>query len=157
MAMAKEKVTLTLDADSLAELRSPLEGRPLEEALRTRAAELAPEGRPSIRITGTAPRLPPLVAAHVYRIGSEAITNALRHADATTIEVAIDSANGRLRLHVQDDGRGLPAERRSGATGLNAMESRAATIGGRLEVSAVAAGGTAITLDVPLSEAGGTS
>jgi signal transduction histidine kinase len=141
---------------SLAELRSPLEGRRLEEALRARAAELAPEGVPRIHVTGTAPRLPPLVAAHVYRIGSEAITNALRHADAMTIEVEIEAANGRLRLRVRDDGRGFPRERRSVGTGLDAMESRAATIGGRLDVSAAPGGGTAITLDVPLGEAGRT-
>src|SRR5918996_979630 len=52
---------------SLAELRSPLEGRPLDEALRARADELAPDGRPRITIGGTAPPLPPLVVAHVYR------------------------------------------------------------------------------------------
>jgi signal transduction histidine kinase len=141
---------------SLAELRSPLEGRPLHEALRSRAAELAPDGRPAIHIEGDAPALPPLVAAHVYLIATEAITNALRHADATTIDLAIGTAGGRLRLEIRDDGRGLPAERRPGATGLLAMESRAATIGGRLDLAPAAGGrGTAITLDVPLTPEGG--
>ena len=143
---------------SLAELRSPLEGRPLDEALRGRATELAPDGAPAIRIRGTAPSLPPLVAAHVYRIASEAITNALRHADATTIDVAIDATNGRLRLQVGDDGRGLGPQRRPGATGLQAMESRAATIGGRLDIAAAADGrGTAITLEVPVTSEGGST
>jgi signal transduction histidine kinase len=143
---------------SLAELRSPLEGRPLEEALRERAAELAPQGEPCIQIHGTAPRLPPLVGAHVYRIAAEAITNALRHADASTIDVAIEAADGRLRLSVRDDGRGLPAERRPGATGLLAMESRAATIGGRLAATTPPHGhGTEIALDVPITRDGGTT
>lgn len=142
---------------SLAELRSPLEGRPLADALRERAAELAPGGRPAITVHGTAPQLAPLVVAHVYRIGSEAITNALRHADATAIDVAIENGGGRLRLRVTDDGRGLPEERRSGATGLFAMESRAATIGALLQVGAGPDGrGTVIDLEVPINENGGS-
>jgi signal transduction histidine kinase len=143
---------------SLAELRSPLEGRPLEQALRARADELAPEGRPRIAVRGAAPELSPLVAAHVYRIASEAMTNALRHADATTIEIAIDAADSRLRVRVRDDGRGLPEERRPGAHGLFAMESRAATIGGRLEIGTAETGrGTTIDLEIPLNDQGATA
>jgi signal transduction histidine kinase len=154
-AVELESASSDMDT-SLAELRSPLEGRPLDEALRSRAAELAPQGRPVIRIRGAAPSLPPLVGAHVYRIASEAITNALRHADAGTIDVAIDATDGRLRLRVRDDGRGLPPEGRPGATGLLAMESRASTIGGRIDIAAAEDGrGTAITLDVPMTPEGG--
>jgi signal transduction histidine kinase len=140
---------------SLAELRSPLEGRPLEVALRERAGELAPDGRPVVRVHGAAPPLPPLVQAHLYRIGCEAITNALRHADATAIDVQLERTAGGLRLRVVDDGRGVPAERRHGANGLIAMESRAATIGARLDVGAGPHGrGTAIVLDVPSTNGG---
>lgn len=143
---------------SLAELRSPLEGRPLHQALRARADELAPNGSPRITVRGSAPPLPPLVGAHVYRIGAEAITNALRHADARRIEVSIELAGGRLRMRVRDDGRGLPDRRRRGASGLFAMETRAATIGGRLELdSAGNEDGTTVVLEVPLDQPGGTA
>jgi signal transduction histidine kinase len=141
---------------SLAELRSPLEGRPLDEALRSRARELAPTGSPRIEVEGAAPPLPPLVVAHLYRIGCEAITNALRHADATSIRVRLERNGSGLRMGVVDDGRGLPPERRHGATGLIAMESRAATIGARLAVGEGPEGrGTAIWLDVPTTRNGG--
>jgi signal transduction histidine kinase len=140
---------------SLAELRSPLDGRPLEQALRDRAAELAADGSPRVLVQGTAPPLSPLAAAHVYRIGCEAITNALRHADATAIDVAIDTRDGRLRMRVHDDGRGIPAERRPGGQGLIGMQSRAATIDGQLAFATPAGGrGTAITLEVPLGDGG---
>lgn len=143
---------------SLAELRSPLEGRPLHEALRARAAELAPDGRPTIVVRGSAPPLSPLVGAHLYRIGSEAITNALRHADASRIEVTIGVVGDRLRLRVHDDGRGLPRERRPGGNGLLAIESRAATIGGRIDLGPSERGrGTAIVVELPLHEPGGTA
>jgi signal transduction histidine kinase len=143
---------------SLAELRSPLEGRRLDEALRERAGELAPDGHPVITVTGRAPALPPLVAAHAYRIGSEAITNALRHADAATIDVRVEGDARTLRLRVSDDGRGVPDERRPGASGLFAMESRAATMGGRLTLAPRADGrGTVIHLEVPLKPNGGST
>ena len=142
---------------SLAELRSPLEGRALDEALRSRALELAPGGTPRIEVEGTAPPLPPLVLAHLYRIGCEAITNALRHADATSIRVRLEREGAGLRMGVVDDGRGLPSQRRHGATGLIAMESRAATIGARLDVGEGPDGrGTAIWLHVPTTRNGGT-
>jgi signal transduction histidine kinase len=135
---------------SLAELRSPLEGRPLEEALRARVDELASLGSAHIAVRGTAPPLPPLVSAHVFRIAAEAMTNALRHADATRIDVTIEPTVRGVRVRVADDGRGLPVERRAGATGLLAMENRAATIGGRLEIAPRPSGrGTVVQLDVP--------
>jgi signal transduction histidine kinase len=149
-----ESAASDMDA-SLAELRSPLEGRRLDEALRQRAAELSPDGRPAIVVHGRAPALPPLIATHAYRIGAEAITNALRHADAGAVEVRIDADAHRVRLQVADDGRGLPAERRPGATGLLAMESRAMTMGARLEVAPAEGGGTRISLEVPLHTNGG--
>jgi signal transduction histidine kinase len=141
---------------SLAELRSPLEGRRLDEALRTRAEEIAPDGQPAITVRGRAPDLPPLVGAHAYRIASEALTNALRHADAQAIDISFDVHGSRLRVAVRDDGRGLPEELRPEANGLMAMENRAATIGAQLTVAAPeGAPGTLITLDIPLDRNGG--
>ena len=96
--------------------------------------------------------MPPLVGAHAYRIASEALTNALRHADASAIDVALTQAGGRLRVVVHDDGRGLPEQPRPGATGLVAMENRAASIGATLRVGAPEGGsGTRIELDIPLN------
>lgn len=153
-AVELESAASDMDA-SLAELRSPLEGRRLEEALRRRAGELAPDGHPAITVEGSAPPLPPLIGAHVYRIGSEAITNALRHADADAIAVRIDADDRRLRLRISDNGRGLPEERRPGANGLLAMESRAVTLGGELSFTAGDDGrGTTIELTLPLDQNG---
>lgn len=135
---------------SLAELRSPLEGRPLHIALAERAASMVPDGGPHITINGVAPELPPLVAAHVYRIGCEALTNALRHADATTIDVELESHGGGLRMAIADDGSGLADQRRPAATGIHAMRARAATIGAQLHIGARSdGGGTEVVVDVP--------
>jgi signal transduction histidine kinase len=141
---------------SLAELRSPLEGRRLDEAVRARAEELARADGPRITVNGRAPDLPPLVGAHAFRIAGEALSNALRHADASVIEIDFTRSPGLLRVCVRDDGRGMRDPARPGATGLLAMENRAATIGARLTVSPAEGTGTLIELEIPLSRNGGT-
>lgn len=138
---------------SVAELRSPLEGRPLADALRARADELALAGGVRITVRGHAPELPPLHLAHAFRVGAEALSNAIRHADASRIVVTLEQELGRFALRVTDDGKGLPATTRTGATGLLAMESRAATIGGRLTVGERAgARGTCVLLEIPIEK-----
>jgi signal transduction histidine kinase len=137
---------------SLAELRSPLEGRPLDVALRDRARDLAAGSGATITIEGSEPLLSPLAGAHVYRIAVEAITNALRHADARRVTIMLEPREAAFALSVRDDGRGVPAAVRPGATGLLAMESRAASIGARLTViPADPPPGTAVELVVPLT------
>ncbi len=89
---------------------------------------------------GSAPPLPPLVAAHVYRIACEAIVNALRHADASAIFVQLRDGDHVFVVSVRDDGRGMPIDKRPGATGLRAMENRAASIGANLILTTPADG-----------------
>ncbi|MGZ4267608.1 MAG: sensor histidine kinase [Solirubrobacteraceae bacterium] len=137
---------------SVAELRAPLDGRPVDELLRARAAELQRGTTARIEVRGDLPPLPPLVAAHTFRIASEALTNAVRHAGAQRIEVELDRAQGG-RIRVRDDGAGLPAHARPGSSGLRAMRNRAQTIGASLELGPGAGGaGTAMTLTLPTAQ-----
>ncbi len=140
---------------SLAELRSPLEGRRLDVALRERVEEIAASTPAAITVAGHSPELPPLVAAHVYRIGCEALTNALRHSDAANIELVLGALGHTMRLEVRDDGHGMPAVLRPGASGLSAMRSRATAVGAKLNVAPRAGGGTVVVLDLPLNGNGG--
>ncbi len=138
---------------SVAELRTPLEDRPLDAALRERAGELAHVSPASIVVDGEAPLLPPVTASHVYRIAAEAMSNAVRHAGAQHIEVTLDSANGHVVVLVADDGSGIPEELRPGATGLRIMRDRAATIGADLDVEPGLEGrGTTVRLTVPTTD-----
>jgi len=138
---------------SIAELRSPLEDRPLDRALRDRADELEALTPARIAVVGDAPSLPAVTAAHVYRIVAEAMTNAVRHAHPGAIEVRLDADGDRLRASVTDDGAGLPETLRPGAGGLLTMRSRAFAIGGRLTVERGPGDrGTRVDLDLPLTE-----
>lgn len=133
---------------SVAELRTPLEGRPVDELLRERARELTPASSAEIVITGELPPLHPLVATHAYRIASEAITNAVRHAGAARIEVRMTSDPPSVA--VRDDGSGIPAAVRPGAHGLRTMRNRAETIGARLDWALGPNGrGTSVMLELP--------
>ncbi|MDQ3768637.1 MAG: ATP-binding protein [Actinomycetota bacterium] len=136
---------------SVAELHTPIDGRPLGEIVAQRALELGAVTRADIRVEGRAPTLPPLVAAHATRIAGEALTNAVRHAGAQRIKVELGGSRQLLRITVRDDGRGLPEELRPGSNGLRSMRERAATIGGTLEVEHADGGGTVVALEVPLN------
>lgn len=139
---------------SLRELRTPLEGRGLEEAVRRRAEELAAAGEVPIEVHGHIAELPTFVAAHAFRVAAEAMTNAVRHARASRIVVRLDGDEDRLSLEVRDDGRGLPAKPRPGSHGLRSMAARAETLGGSLSVGPGPGGsGTVVRLDVPLDGA----
>jgi len=106
-----------------------------------------------LSITIDAPdELPPLPAAvevAAYRIAQEAITNVVRHADARNCIVSLGVGNG-LCLDIRDDGRGLPADRRTGV-GLSSMRERATELGGHCEIGPAPGGGTCVLAWLPLS------
>jgi two-component system, NarL family, sensor histidine kinase UhpB len=89
----------------------------------------------------------------IYRVAQEALTNVVRHADATRSELALERGPDRLTLRVADDGRGFEgnAERNGGIRG---MHERAALIHADLMVGRRDGGGTEVVLHVPLSPDG---
>jgi signal transduction histidine kinase len=104
-----------------------------------------------LRISGT-PRSAPDSDGEVLRIAQEALSNALRHADAERIELRLQARDGRLTLTVADDGVGFdPAAPgvRSRRLGLTSMEERARALGGSLAVVSRPGDGTTVTLEVP--------
>jgi signal transduction histidine kinase len=143
---------------SVAELRTPLEGRSVERLLDERAAELAPVSEAQITVRGTVGELPAHIAAHVYRIAGEALTNAVRHGNARHVEVVLKRDRTTATIEVRDDGRGLPVVRRPGANGLRSMRARADTIGAALAIEPGADGrGTTVLLSLSTDPDGGSS
>jgi signal transduction histidine kinase len=131
---------------SIAELRAPVDGRPVDELLRERAAALERAGGARIAVSGRLAPLPPLVATQVYRIAGEALTNAVRHAGASRVDVTLEDA----RVRVTDDGGGLPEDAVGRGHGLRSMRDRAETIGATLELGPGREGrGTSMELTVP--------
>lgn len=91
------------------------------------------------------------VDVQLYRITREAIYNALKHADASRIDVSLEQKNDSIRLCIQDDGKGLPADSiiRDGRLikeghGLRNIHYRAHVIGAHLTIRSSAETGTRI-------------
>ena len=93
----------------------------------------------------------------LYRIVQEALTNAVRHSRASTVQVAVARRNGEVVASVQDDGLGfdvdgvLSAHDEERGLGLFGMQERAAYVGGRVAISSTPGGGTTVRVSVPAS------
>jgi signal transduction histidine kinase len=89
----------------------------------------------------------------VLRISREAISNAARHADATTVAITVRSTANGLRVRVADDGRGFdPAQATSSGSagfGLTSMDERARALGGEMRLESRPGAGTVIELALP--------
>jgi PAS domain S-box-containing protein len=101
--------------------------------------------------------LPSDTATAVFRIAQEALTNVARHAQATAVEVAVETGETHLLLVVRDDGVGLaaPADGRHRSLGLLGMQERARMLGGTLDVAGAPGAGTRVELVLPLLHAAG--
>ena len=113
-------------------------------ALRERATSLGAV----VLAPANLPSLPAAVEVAAYRIALEAMTNAARHAEATSCALRI-SINGALELEVTDDGSGLLADADAGV-GLASMHERAAELGGTCLVESIPGQGTIVRALLPL-------
>ncbi|MGP4113764.1 GAF domain-containing sensor histidine kinase [Streptomyces sp. 4N509B] len=96
--------------------------------------------------------LPAAQEAALLRVAQEALHNALRHAEATRVDVRLDRRGAGTLLRVADDGVGFDPEavRRAGRRlGLVSMRDRAAAVGGTLTVESAPGKGTVIEMEVP--------
>jgi two-component system sensor histidine kinase UhpB len=104
-----------------------------------------------VRVTEPLPALTPEEELVLYRVAQEALTNVVRHAEATRAEVCVELLDRRLELRVADDGRGVAAAGEGG--GIRGMRERAVLIGAQLEVTDSRDGGTQVRLAFPLNAA----
>jgi len=93
----------------------------------------------------------------MFRIVQEALTNVIRHARASRVEVRLDVGDGDLVVEIEDNGGGITpqqvAARRS--LGIFGMRERAAAFGGGVEFRSPAGGGTTVRVRVPCRPGGG--
>jgi two-component system sensor histidine kinase UhpB len=119
----------------------------LQSALRELCTAAAAQRlRVERRLDSADAELRPEVELVVYRVAQEAITNVMRHSDATEVLVSLEELGGALRLTVRDNGRGLVGENEG--AGIAGMSERALHVGGRLTIASN--GGTEVRLDIPL-------
>lgn len=125
---------------AIVEQAARLEGSAASTSSATIGVEVIPDPLPD---------LPAAVEVAAYRIAVEALTNAVRHAEARTCHVRLEASND-LIVEISDDGRGLPATVTPGV-GLESMEIRAAEVGGSLRIERRLGGGTRIEARLPIA------
>jgi signal transduction histidine kinase len=105
-----------------------------------------------VKIEGKAIELSAGLDLTAYRLVQEALTNSIKHADATRAEVVVRYGDGVVELLVSDDGRGASdGKADGGGHGLVGMRERVAVYGGELEAGPRPDGGYALHARLPLS------
>jgi two-component system sensor histidine kinase UhpB len=105
----------------------------------------------AIQVDGTV--LDGEVAQCVLRIVQEGLTNIVRHAGASRVEVSLSQTDEALQLRLADNGRGLdgrPSGQAGCGLGLQGMRERIALLGGHLEMSSPAGGGFVLLVTLPV-------
>ena len=98
-------------------------------------------------------RLPPEVETALFRISQEALTNAIRHAQANSVAMRLRRSGDRVSLEVRDDGIGLgalPPDSTTRHLGMFGMRERARLLGGEFTAGQVSPRGTLIRVEIPL-------
>ncbi len=130
----------------------------LEHALQVFVGSLDTSGRPACHLTVTedAVDLSEAVSQAFFRVAQEAVRNALRHARATTVDIAVSVRDDGAYLVVSDDGSGFRVPERLGSLaadehfGLVGMDEHAQLVGGQLYLESAPGHGTRVTVVVPL-------
>jgi len=127
----------------------------LVPAIRHLAGAVSKRSNLPIRVSAELPdRLSPSAEVAVYRVVQEALTNAVKHAQASSVSIEIFSKDSTLRCIIQDDGVGFSPEsveqagKRKGL-GLVAMQERLHAVGGIIQFESARARGTTIRLSLP--------
>jgi signal transduction histidine kinase len=97
------------------------------------------------------PEVPLAAKEALYRIAQEALQNVAKHAEAHSVELALEQIGSEVILRIEDDGRGFdPARSFPGHLGLHSMRERMAGVGGALEIQSSLGRGTSIRARLPL-------
>lgn len=92
------------------------------------------------------------VATQLYRIAQEGVSNAVKHSQATKVDLTLSADAHGLLLVIEDNGKGLPEGRSGMVTGMGllTMSRRARMVGGELSVANHPLGGTLVTCSIPI-------
>jgi signal transduction histidine kinase len=134
------------------ELRPPaLDDYGLEAALDRLRAVVSERSRMEIQLTVTPGlKLPAETETAVYRIVQEALTNIVKHAEASSVSIVVTNAGSSIRAVIEDDGKGFDEARvRDGALGIVGMRERVSLLGGQLAVQSSPGAGTTVVAEFP--------
>ena len=140
---AKLALVADLSRSAMWDLRHPIDGgqifrgEELGEVLEAHAATFTviTSVPAEFHRHGAEPDLSTITKSQLFSIAHNALTNVVRHANASRVVIGLDSGGGELRLSVSDDGVGLPQGYESRGHGFRNMRADAQRMGGVLEVN----------------------
>jgi signal transduction histidine kinase len=142
---------------TLSLLREPQDAAPIAPAFdldalpglvdRARSAGLHAD----LDVRADAAAVPSAIGGAAFRIVQEALTNVLRHADASSAHIRVRTSADALDIEITDDGRADAAAAAHAGLGLRGMAERSAALGGRLDVGPCEGGGWRVHAVLPLS------
>lgn len=109
------------------------------------------EIKTQVEVHGSYRPLPERTESELLRIAQEAVTNAVRHAQASSIDIQLRYSRRRVRMTIADDGRGFEADAPSapdGHFGIAGMKERAQQMGGSVTVTSKGGEGTMVSVEV---------
>ena len=130
-----------------------LEEKRLSEALKDLVKKMTAGTTVKAEFTlqGEQQKLPPEWETNLLRIGQEVLTNVLRHAQASELDVLLVFDSREIRLNLRDNGRGFDPAKRHEGFGLQGMRERAEGMGGHLSIESANGKGTMISIVLPLA------
>lgn len=106
-----------------------------------------------LNFSGVKERLSPEVEITLFRIIQEAVTNIVRHAEASVVKIEVAAKNSMVTTIIEDNGKGFDVEaafESPESWGLRGMRERVTIVGGKLSIESRAGGGTRLKLQIPL-------
>ena len=156
--VARLQAVHALSQSTMWELRHPIDidlilrGRELGTVLESHATTFSSITSIPTEVvrSGEEPSLPTVTRGLLFAVAHNAMANALRHASADKVTIALDFQDDALRMSISDDGIGLPPDYAGRGQGFRNMTADTEQMGGTLEVSSGESGrGTTITCVVP--------
>ena len=106
-----------------------------------------------LNFSGVRERLTPQVETTLFRIIQEAVTNIVRHAEASVVKIEVAAKNSMVTTIIEDNGKGFDVEAAFGSPeswGLRGMRERVTIVGGELSIKSRTGGGTRLKFQIPL-------
>jgi signal transduction histidine kinase len=88
----------------------------------------------------------------IYKIIQELVTNTLKHANATLIELQLNCIDDNLNILFEDNGIGFDSQKKEGGIGFKNINSRLYNVSGSMEIDSMLNRGTIVNIDIPLNE-----
>jgi signal transduction histidine kinase len=145
----RARLQLLRTLTDLAELGSGLHPRePVDQGLDVALRSLAERAGLPVEVRSSTTPLPDELAATAYFVCAEALANVSKYADASHAVIEVETRDGRLRISVEDDGRGGADPARG--SGLHGLADRVEALGGTLRVESPPGRGTRLAAELPL-------